>query len=78
MTRSQGKEHTMKRIAVTLGVATVMGVFASAAAGSNGQSVKQAVVQPRPGKPALVLQTRQGSQSGTLAYRLGNTGLWME
>jgi hypothetical protein len=71
----QGKEHTMKRTALILGVAAAMGVFASAAAGSTGQSQGLPVVKPSI-KPLPVLHTKY--DGGRTMYRFGNTGSWME
>jgi hypothetical protein len=47
-------EHTMKRLAVILGVAAAMGVTPSvAAAASSAQPVKPALFKPMPVKPVL-------------------------
>ena len=67
----------MKRTAVTLGVAAAMGVFASAAAGSTGQSEGLPVVKSGAAKPLPVLRTQYNSQSGLMMYRHGDRGLWM-
>ena len=67
----------MKRTAVVLGVAAAMGVFASAAAGSTGQSDGLPVEKPKVAKPLPVLHTQYNSQSGQMTYRFGGRGLWM-
>lgn len=67
----------MKRTAVILGVAASMGVFASAAAGSTGQSEGLPVVKPGAVKPLPVLRTQYNSRSGEIMYRFGDRGLWM-
>jgi hypothetical protein len=71
----QGKEHTMKRTALILGVAAAMGVFGSAAVGSTGQSEELAAVKPGI-KPLPVLHTRYDGIR--IMYRFGNTGSLME
>ena len=77
MTSNEGKEHTMKRTAVIFGVAAVMGVFASAAAGSTGQAGGVPVQTAKPGVvPQRILHTR--IEGGRTLYRLGNKGAWME
>jgi hypothetical protein len=75
MTSHRGKEHSMKRTAVILGVAAAMGVFASAAVGSPGQSEGLPVVKPAFDRPLPVLHT---TYNGRIMYRLGNKGVWME
>ena len=67
----------MKRTAVILGVATAMGVFASAAAGSPGQSEGLPIVKSAAATPLPVLQTKYNSRTGEIMYRFGNRGLWM-
>ncbi len=67
----------MKRTAVVLGVAAAMGVFASAAAGSTGQSEGSPILRPAAAKPLPVLQTQYNSRTGEIMYRFGNRGLWM-
>ena len=69
----------MKRIAVSVGIAAAMGVFAPVAAGSAGQSDGQAVVKRTlPVSSALILQSAYNSRTGRTMYRLGSAGLWME
>jgi hypothetical protein len=80
MTSDEGKEHTMKHIAVVIGIAAAMGVFAPVAAGSAGKSVAKPAIGKRtlPVNSALVLQSAHNSRTGQTMYRLGNSGLWME
>jgi hypothetical protein len=70
---------TMKRTAVTLGVAAVMGVFASTAAGSPGQQGGQAdgLKVARKAAASLSLSTANDGHGGA-KYRLGDKGLWMQ
>ena len=77
MTSHERKGHTMNRTAVILGVAAAMGVFASAAAGSTGQSEGLPIVKSAAAKPLPVLRTQYNSQSGLMLYRFGDRGLWM-
>lgn len=70
---------TMKRTAVTLGVAAVMGVFASTATAAPGQSGGQAdaLKAARKAAASLTLFTASDGYGGA-KYRLGDKGLWMQ
>jgi hypothetical protein len=70
-----GREHTMKRIVVILGVAAAMVAAPSvASAGTSATPQKKARI------PAfeLSLQSTHDDRSGQTIYRLGNSGLWMQ
>lgn len=69
---------TLKRTAVTLGVAAVMGVFASNAAAAPGQSGGQADALKAARKAAASLTLFTSNDHGGAKYRLGERGLWMQ
>ena len=61
-----------KLIVLALAVAAL--AVSSGSAASSG-SPKSAIVKPARGK--AVLHSRYDSRSGGIAYRLGDSGLWM-
>jgi hypothetical protein len=77
-----GEEHTMKgtikRTAVTLGVAAALGVFATNATAASGQSGGQADALKAARKAAASLSLSTANGPGGAKYRLGDKGLWMQ